>query len=62
MGLRAVPYTLARWKGILCSRCELFTCEKTSSIPAGHLVTHGGMSAVMDYYRGLGPEHEETLL
>ena len=61
MGLNAIPYTLARWKGILCSRCELFTGEKISFIPVGHLVTHGGMSAVMDYYRELGPEYENAL-
>ena len=60
LGIDAIPYTLTQWKGILCSRCQLFTSEKTSFIPVGHLVTHGGMPAVIDYYKELGSEYMDA--
>ena len=34
MGLNAVKYNLKKWKGILCSTCELFTSKDTAFIPA----------------------------
>jgi len=61
MGVRAIPYGLSRWKGILCSTCELFTSKEYSYIPVGHLVTKGGMDAVKAYYEGLGPEFTAAL-
>ena len=61
MGVRAIPYGLSRWKGILCSTCELFTSKEYSYIPVGHLVTKGGMDAVKAYYESLGPEFTAAL-
>lgn len=54
MGVRAIPYGLSRWKGVLCSTCKLFTSKEYSYIPVGHLVTKGGMDAVKAYYESLG--------
>ena len=61
MGVRAIPYGLSRWKGVLCSTCELFTSKEYSYIPVGHLVTKGGMDTVKAYYEGLGPEFTAAL-
>ena len=62
MGIEAVPYTLSQWKGILCSKCELFTNQQTAFLPVGHLVTRGGMAAVKDYYRSLGEQYWNALV
>lgn len=61
MGVRAIPYGLSRWKGVLCSTCELFTSKEYSYIPVGHLVTKGGINAVKAYYESLGPEFTAAL-
>lgn len=61
MGVRAIPYGLSRWKGVLCSTCELFTSKEYSYIPVGHLVTKGGMDAVKAYYESLGVEFMAAL-
>ena len=61
MGVRAIPYGLSCWKGVLCSTCELFTSKEYSYIPVGHLVTKGGMNAVKAYYESLGPEFAAAL-
>lgn len=61
MGVRATPYGLSRWKGVLCSTCELFTSKEYSYIPVGHLVTKGGMDAVKAYYESLGAEFMAVL-
>ena len=37
MGLDAVAYELENWKGILASRCKLFTDIDTSYIPLAGL-------------------------
>ena len=61
MGVRAIPYGLSRWKGVLCSTCELFTSKEYSYIPVGHLVTKGGMDAVKAYYESLCAEFMAVL-
>lgn len=40
LGLRHAPYSLAKFKGRLCSVCPLFTSDKYGYIPAGRLVSH----------------------
>lgn len=57
MGINAIPYGLSRWKGTLCSTCELFTSKEYAFLPIGRLVTHGGFKAVTEYYRQLGPTY-----
>ena len=61
MGVRAIPYGLSLWKGVLCSTCELFTSKEYSYIPVGHLITKGGMDAVKAYYESLGPKFTAAL-
>jgi hypothetical protein len=56
MNIHAIPYGLSKWKGILCSTCELFTSKELSFIPIGRLVTKGGIQAVRAYYEQLGPD------
>lgn len=61
MGLKAVSYELENWKGILASRCKLFTDIDTSYIPIGRIVREGGLKACLDYYEKLGPEAYEQI-
>lgn len=54
MGIDAIEYGLSKWKGVLCSTCELFTSKDYAYMPIGHIVTEGGFVAVFDYYQQLG--------
>ncbi|MDW7659528.1 MAG: hypothetical protein SCM11_20360 [Bacillota bacterium] len=42
MGLNAVTYDLENWKGILASKCKLFTDIDTAFIAIGRIVRSGG--------------------
>ena len=57
MGLDAVHYDLENWKGILASKCKLFTDIDTAFVPIGRIVKSGGISAVVQYYDDLGGEY-----
>lgn len=61
MGLDAVYYDLENWKGILASKCKLFTNIDTSYIPIGRLVKKGGLKACIDYYEKLGNDYLENI-
>jgi hypothetical protein len=61
MGIDAVSYGLSKWKGILCSTCELFTWKETAYVPIGRIITRGGIKAVADYYHSLGPDFIKAL-
>lgn len=61
MGIDAVEYGLSRWKGILCSTCALFTSREYAYMPVGHIVTQGGLAAVLDFYRKLGEDYVQAL-
>ena len=61
MGIKAMPYGLSKWEGILCSTCDLFTNKDYAFLPVGHVVSTGGMKAVREYYQGLGTEFEQAL-
>ncbi len=61
LGISAITYGLSRWKGQLCSTCELFTSKQYGYIPIGRIVNSGGMDAVQVYYHELGPEFEKAL-
>ncbi|MCL1845775.1 MAG: XRE family transcriptional regulator [Defluviitaleaceae bacterium] len=50
MKLDAVRYDLENWKGLLASKCKLFTDVNTAFIPIGRLVKSGGISAVVKFY------------
>lgn len=61
LGVRAVEYGLSKWKGELCSTCELFTSKEYAFLPVGRIVTTGGMAAVEAYYEKLGREFVDAL-
>lgn len=61
MGLNAVKYELENWKGILASKCKLFTDIDTSFVPIGRIVKDGGIAACLEYYKSLGNEFYEQL-
>ncbi len=61
MELNVVPYELENWKGILGSKCKLFTDIDTAFIPIGRLVKSGGLKAVLGYYDQLGKEYSQRI-
>ena len=61
MEINAIPYGLSKWKGALCSTCNLFTDKSHSFLPVGRVVTNGGMKAVREYYEALGSDFIKAL-
>lgn len=61
MGLNAVEYDLENWKGILASKCKIFTDIDTSFVSIGRIVKTGGIKACLDYYQTLGNNFSESL-
>ncbi len=61
MGLNIINYDLEKWKGILASKCQLFTDIDTSYYPIGRIVEKGGLRAVIDYYDGLGKTFHDQI-
>lgn len=61
MGLNAVHYDLENWKGILASKCKLFTDINTAYIPIGRILQSGGIKACIDYYDKLGKDFAEQI-
>lgn len=61
MGLNAVPYDLENWKGILASKCKLFTDIDTAFVPIGRIVKEGGIKACLDYYKSISDDAYEEL-
>lgn len=61
MNLDAVHYEIENWKGILASKCKLFTDIDTAFIPIGRIVKDGGINAVVGYYDKLGGKFSESI-
>ncbi len=61
LGINVIEYGLSKWKGELCSTCELFTSKYYSFLPVGRVVTSGGMKAVREYYENLGQSFVDAL-
>ena len=61
MGIYDVEYDLENWKGILASKCEIFTDIDTSFIPIGRIVISGGIKACLEYYENMGEDCAEFL-
>ena len=61
MGLNAVSYDLENWKGILASKCKLFTDLDTAYIPIGRIAQISGLKACLDYYTALGEDFAEDM-
>lgn len=62
MELHYVPYDLSKWKGKICSTCELFTSVNQSFIPIGKLIRTGGIDAVLNFYKELGENYYQELI
>ena len=61
MSLDAVSYDLENWKGILASKCRLFTDIDTAFVPVGRIVRSGGLDALVRYYDGLGSKYADAV-
>ena len=54
LDVNAISYGLSKWKGTLCSTCELFTSKDYAFVPVGRILRSGGMKAVREFYQELG--------
>ena len=61
LGVNSISYGVSKWKGTLCSTCDLFTSKEFSFVPVGRIVRTGGMKAVREYYETLGEEYVAAL-
>jgi hypothetical protein len=61
MGINAIRYDLENWKGILASKCKLFTDIHTAFIPIGRMVKSGGLVAVIKYYDECGDKFSDAI-
>ena len=61
MGLNCVEYDLENWKGILASKCRLFTDLDTSFVPVSRLIKDRTLKNALDYYKGLGKDFYDDL-
>ena len=62
MGLNHVTYGLAKWKGNLCSTCELFTDIDHSYVPIYRLVENCTLRTTADYLKKLGNDYYEPFV
>jgi len=62
MRINAVQYGLSKWKGRLCSTCELFTSKEYSFMPIVNIVRDGGIKAVIEYYKSLGDKYYDAFV
>lgn len=56
MGLHHIPYNLSKWKGTLCSTCELFTDIDTSFVPIYKFNQGSSLTETANYLKSLGQE------
>lgn len=61
MGLNCVQYDLENWKGILASKCRLFTDIDTAFVPIGRFLSKCTLKDCLDYYASLGEDFYEQL-
>ena len=61
LGFDVIPYKMTKWKGNLCSVCEIFTDKDTSYVPVGRIIRTGGMKAVRQFYETLGEKFVQSL-
>lgn len=54
MGLNHVYYNLAKWKGSLCSTCEIFTDKDISFVPIYRFNQSGSLSDAAKFLKSLG--------
>jgi len=61
MGLNCIEYDLENWKGILASKCRLFTDINTAFVPISRLIKDRTLKNALDYYAGLGKPFYDDL-
>lgn len=61
MGIPCVRYELENWKGVLASKCRLFTDIDTAFVPIGRIIGNTTLKACLDYYKALGEDFYEQL-
>lgn len=54
MGIKHVAYGLSKWKGQLCSTCELFTDIDTSYVPIHKFLPNCTLTKTVEYLKSLG--------
>jgi hypothetical protein len=57
MGLNHISYNLSKWKGTLCSTCELFTNKDISYVPIFKFVNKSSLMEVSGFLKGLGEDY-----
>lgn len=62
MGLKHVDYSLSKWKGCICSVCELFTDIDHSYVPIYRFVEDYSLRTVSDYIRSLGCDYYDEFV
>ena len=62
MELNHVDYSLAKWKGCICSVCELFTDIDHSYVPIYRFVKDYSLRTVSDYIRSLGKDYYDKFV
>lgn len=61
MGIDAVYYDLENWKGILASKCKLFSSIDVSYVPIWRVIPHITLKKAIDFYDSLGKEFGEQI-
>lgn len=61
MGLYAVNYDLENWKGILASKCKLFTDLDTAFVPIGRAMKGLTIQSCLDFYEKISPAAAESV-
>lgn len=61
LNINAVPYELHKWKGVLCSSCNLFTSKERSFVSVNKLIDADGIEAAIEYYNALGAEFSKAI-
>ncbi len=62
MGLHHIDYTLAKWKGNICSVCELFTDIDHSYVPAFRFVPDYSLRSVGEYIQNMGDKYYDEFV
>ncbi len=62
MGLHHVEYGLSKWKGLVCSTCELFTDIDHSYVPIYRFLDDCTLRSVSEFIRGLGDTYYDEFV
>ncbi len=62
MELNHIDYTLSKWKGDVCSVCELFTDIDHSYVPIFRFVSDYSLRKVADYIKNIGDDYYDEFV